>query len=183
MWPSTTTRAPAATASSKASVQLLDERGGQRVVVVRGVQRQPGDPALAVRIGPVPTSVGPHSSKTAAGPARSARRSSRIISRLTGAMRASRDAVSTDAMPYSLVSPLPPSDCTAWSTARTEASPAAYVGHVRGLRRAEIVTAVSRATRPSASSAWRARSRCGSAPTDVRCPDAHRWASSTPAGS
>ncbi len=29
-----------------AAVQLFDQRGGQRVVVVRGVQRQPGDPAL-----------------------------------------------------------------------------------------------------------------------------------------
>ena len=44
------------------------------------------------------------------------------ISRLTGAMRASREPTSMAATPYSWESPLPPMDCTAWSTARVEAS-------------------------------------------------------------
>ena len=51
----------------------------------------------------------------------------RIISRLTGAIRDSRDADSIAAKPYSWLSPLPPCECTAWSTARADASPAAYL--------------------------------------------------------
>ena len=42
-------------------------------------------------------------------------------------MRANFDTVTAAAMPYSLVNPLPPNDWTAWSTARTDASPAAYL--------------------------------------------------------
>src|SRR6516225_9632841 len=97
-------------------VQLLDQRRGQRVAVVRGVQRD-------ARGGPLDRVVDVLSALRASahpGPQYERGRPSEVwatklstISRLTGAMRANRDAAKAAAMPYSFVNPFPPNDCTA----------------------------------------------------------------------
>src|SRR4029077_16445088 len=106
---------------SEALVQLVDQRGGQGIAVVRRIQREPGDAALDG----VVNECGHQYER--GRPREVCATKLSTISRLTGAMRASFDAVTAAAMPYSLVSPLPPSDWTAWSTARTDASAAAYL--------------------------------------------------------
>src|SRR5262249_53150140 len=105
----------------EALVQLVDQRSGQGVAVVRRVQREPGDTSLDG----VVDECGHQYER--GRPSEVCATKLRTISRLTGAMRASFEAVTAAAMPYSLVNPLPPRHWTAWSTARTDASPAAYL--------------------------------------------------------
>src|SRR5690606_7203061 len=101
--------------------QLADQRGRQRVAVVRRIQCDPGDAGVFGV-----ADQGGHQYDRGR-PSEVCATKLRIISRLIGAIRASRELVIAAAMPYSLVNPLPPRDCTAWSTARAEASPAAYL--------------------------------------------------------
>src|SRR5262249_58802022 len=90
---------------TKPLVQLLDQSRGQRVAVVRGIQRDTCG-------GPLDCVVDVHQYERGRPSDVWATKLS-TISRLTGAMRANRDAVTAAAMPYSFVNPFPPSDCTA----------------------------------------------------------------------